>query len=286
MKQEGYIILINDTDYDWIMARSLRYRMKQLCFPECIGKQSEAVAYMEWEDTIDSCEESLTAAICYELSGTGSSFMLLAYEKGFEKDIQVYFENLCARGMKDREAVSLGWVNGGTLRLILSKPEEGELHRLEIESDYSESIHNNKDYLKESITAEDKIYNEVITGMEDRDGIRKSSVVWMGHFISIGSIDNLCLNNDCYWEECEISLKRYTGSVLKCTLTLIIGGELLKESIIEDIYLNAGEEKHLVIPIKKQVSLVLAGTVSNLDGLDTRIDITLTGVCGDSKQVD
>lgn len=283
MKQEGYIILINDTDYDWIMTRNLRYRMKQFCFPECIGKYSEAVAYIEWEDTIDYCEERLAAAICYELSGTESSFMLMAYETGLDKDIKVYFKNLSARGLNDKETISLGWVNGGTLRLILSEPEEGELHRLEIESNYHDFLHNKEESSKSQTVKGNPIKDEMIGKTEGK--IRKSSVVWMGNFNSIGSIDNLSLTNDCYWEECEILLKRYTGSIIKCTLTLIIGSELKEMSIIDDIYLNTGEEKHLLIPIKNQVSLVLVGTVSNLDEVDTRIDITLTGICRDSTQV-
>lgn len=259
MKQEGYIVLINETDYNWMMSRNFRLRMKQFCFPECIRKQSEAIAYMEWEDETESCGESLAAAICYELSGTESSFMLLAYEDGCKKDLRVYFENLSARNLKDKEMTSLGWVNGGTLRLVLSRPEEGELHRLEIYPDYSDSIHT--------------------TDENESDKIKKTSVTWMGTIYGIGSIDNLYLNDDCYWEECEITVKGNPGQYLNCTLTLVIGGELTEESYLKDIYLEGEQEKHITVPIGKQTTLILAGSVASLNGAEARADITLTGTC-------
>lgn len=267
MKQEGYIILINETDYDWIMARSCRFRMKQFCFPECIRRQSEAVAYMEWEDTGNSCEESLAAAICYELSGTESSFMVLAYEEGDKKDLRVYFENMSARGLKDKEATSLGWMNGGTLRLVLSRPGEGELHRLEIYPDYSEKI---------NITAQKKA----------DDNIKKTSVSWFGTFMGTGSIDNLYLMDDCYWEDCEIILKGYSGEFIKCTLTLIIGGELAEGSFIEDISLSGAQEKHITVHIGQQTTLVLAGNAVSLKGLEAKFDITLTGTCREQERTE
>ncbi|SHO44587.1 hypothetical protein [Anaerocolumna xylanovorans] len=265
MKQEGYIILINETDYDWIMANSCRLRMKQFCFPECIRTQSEAVAYMEWEDTGDSCKEGLAAAICYELSGTESSFMLLAYEEGDKKDLRVYFENMSARGLKDKEAASLGWMNGGTLRLILSRPEEGELHRLEIYPDYLGNV---------SSAAK----------KEGSENIKRNSVSWFGTIAGTESIDNLYLTNDCYWEDCEITLKGYPGEFIKCTLTLIIGGELTEESFIKDIYLNEAEEKQITVHIGQQTTLVLAGTAANLKGMEAKLDITLTGICKEDDQ--
>ncbi len=266
MRQEGYIVLINETDYDWIMARNFKLRMKQFCFPECIRGQSEAVAYLEWEDVENFCEENLAAAVCYELSGTESSFTLLAYEYGNEKDLRVYFEKMSARGLKDKETTSLGWVNGGTLRLILSKPEDGELHRLEIYPDYSEGF-------------------QAAGKKEHKENIIKTSVSWNGSFYGVGSIDNLCLFDSCYWEECEIILKGYPGEYIRCSLTLVIGGELTSKSFLKDIYLNGAEEKHLTVHIAQQTTLILAGTAENLNGAQARADITLTGICKENSQV-
>lgn len=275
MKQEGYILLINDTDYDWLMSRIFKLSMCKFCFPECIRKQSEAVAYIVWEEMQDTCSERLAAAVSYELSGTESSFMLMAYEEGSKKDLRIYFENMAAKSMNDKVVTSLGWVNGGTLRLLLSRPEEGELHRLEIDSDYGKlELDNIMEY--NDIT-DTHMLN--VDKKEYHENLKEASKTWFGTFTGMGSIDNLYLKNDCYWDECEIILIGYPGEYIKCTLTLIIGGELTDVSFPEDIYLKGEQEEHLSVPIGQKTSVVLAGTVKSLSGLQASVDITLRGRC-------
>lgn len=274
MKQEGYILLINETDYEWILIRNLKIRMKSFCFPRRIKGHTEAVAYVEWEETAAIGEQNLAAAVCYQLYDTNSSFVVLAYEEHESRDLRVYFENMASKDIMEKEIKSLGWVNGGTLRLLLSEPGEGELHRLDISSDYGEDFVPND--IKEEL--EQLVIEDSNSGIVNNNVIQ-TSVNWFGEFSGIGSIDNLFLHGTCNWEECIITLQGDPKGNLVFTLTLIVGGELVKESLLKDIYLYGDQTKVFRIPIGKMTSVLLAGTVSSNATYEVSVNITLTGIC-------
>jgi hypothetical protein len=272
LKQEGYVLLINQTDYDWILIRNLKINMKNFCFPGRIKRQTEAVAYVEWEETAAVGSQNLAAAVCYQLEHTDSSFIVLAYEDHESKDLRVYFENMASKNITERETKSLGWINGGTLRLILSEPGEGELHRLDISSDYGE-VAKAKNYIKGFEQAER--VNNIITP----EAVEQTSVNWFGKFKGIGTLDNLYLRASCFWEECVITLQGAKDCNLIFTLTLIVGGELVKDSLLKDIYLYSDQIKILRIPVGKMTTVVLAGTVKSNTTNEVSVDVTLTGIC-------
>ncbi len=106
---------------------------------------------------------------------------------------------------------------------------------------------------------------------------KSESISWSGITKEISYIDNLCLYDTQLWEKCEIYIAGYERSNTRCMITLISNGEIHKDGRINWMELVGTQSRTYSFEINKQVSLVVAGYISNQAIIGAGANITLTG---------
>lgn len=107
--------------------------------------------------------------------------------------------------------------------------------------------------------------------------VLKESVSFTGITKNMELIKNLYLEENHYWDSCEVLIENMKENETGCIFTLIADGALYEGNFPVNVILKGNETYVYTYPVGKNIPLLIGGFIRNLSLNESGIKITLTG---------